>query len=90
MISKNGEIQLPKNFFVENPVKELSAAQLTYFQMIMMDLPDLNKQANEIVTSMMENKRWEKYEEERKKILEISNAEGCHTIGIKKVSDIGA
>lgn len=57
MISKNREIQLPKNFFVENPVKELSTAQLTYFQMIMIDLPDLNTQMHKIVASMMKKER---------------------------------
>lgn len=53
----------------------MSDAQFTYFQMIMMELPDLNKQTDEIVVSMMEKGRREKYEEEKKKIVEISNAD---------------
>lgn len=75
MVSKDKEIQLPKKFFHENPVKEFSAAQFTYFQITIMDLPELNKRMDEIVISTMENERRVKYEEEKKKILEISNAD---------------
>lgn len=75
MFSKDEGIRLTKGFFDENPIKELSAAQLTYFQIVTLNLPDINNQIAELTIPIMKRERRELYEVERDKICEISSAD---------------
>lgn len=59
MFPKDEEIRLTKKFFDENLIKELSAAQLTYFQIVTMNLPDFNNQITKLVVPQMEIDRRE-------------------------------
>lgn len=75
MSTDNGSFKLPKNFFDENPVKELSTAQLTYFQTVTISIPGFNDEIEKIVVPFMESDRLEEYEREREQILQINHAE---------------
>lgn len=75
MSSKDEGIRLTKEFFDENPIKELSAAQFLYFQIVTMNLSDMNDRIAEFVIPMMEKERRETYEEEKEGICGISSAD---------------
>lgn len=75
MSTDNGSFKLPKNFFDENPVQELSTAQLTYFHIVTSSIPGLNDEVEKMVVPTMEPDRLEKYEKEREQILQINQAE---------------
>lgn len=67
--------KLPKNFFEENPLKELSTAQMAYFQMVTYSLPGFNEQTEKLVFPFMDTDRREQYESEKQQIFQISTAE---------------
>lgn len=67
--------QLAEGFFDENPIMELSAAQLTYFNIVMLNVPDFNNQIAEMVVPIMKRERREQYEAEKKAIFGISSAD---------------
>lgn len=67
--------QLPEGFFDENPIMELSAAQLTYFNIVMLNMSDLNNQIAEMVIPGMKRERREQYEAEKEAIFRISRAD---------------
>ena len=75
MSKDNGMYKLPKNFFDENPIKEVSAAYLTYFQIQTYDFPGFNDEIEQLVVSKMDKDRCEKYVDEKQHILEIDNAD---------------
>ena len=75
MFSKDTKNALPKNFFDKNPLEELSAAQFIYFNIITLNLPDLNKQIEELLVPEMEKERRDRFMEEKEKISEISQAD---------------
>jgi hypothetical protein len=69
------EFKLPKHFFEDNPLKEISTAQITYFQMVTVAMPGFNEEIAAIVAPVMEPARREAYELEKEQILKIDTAE---------------
>lgn len=69
------EYKLPKHFLEDNPLKEISTAQLTYFQMITVTLNDFNEEIAGMVLPRMEVSRREAYEVEKEQILKSDTAE---------------
>lgn len=69
------EFRLPKNFLEDNPLKKISTAQITHFQMITFDLSDLYDEIAGIVVPGMEPSRRETYELEKNQILKSDTPE---------------
>ena len=69
------EDKLPRNFFKDNPVNEFSTAQLTYFQMVMLGLPELNDKISNMANTLMKTSRLEECEQEKNRILGSDTAE---------------
>lgn len=67
--------RLPKHFFEQNQLEELSTAVLTHFRMIMQGMPELNEQITDIVVPSMEQLRLEKYQTEKENITNLVKAE---------------
>ncbi|MDE7203412.1 MAG: hypothetical protein K2O91_16295 [Lachnospiraceae bacterium] len=68
-------IQLPKHFFEDNPLSEISAAQLTHFEMITITMTDLYDEVNDAIVSGMEKSRYEQYMAEKDYIMNLNRAE---------------
>ena len=73
-MSNKGSL-LPKNFFVDNPVKEVSAANLTCFQIQTIMMLELHEEIEEIVLGSMDEDRYKLYEQEKQNIQQIDCAE---------------
>lgn len=69
------ENKLPKHFLDENPLRELSTAQLTYFQMNIELMSKLNEQVSGMVEDAMDQSRRGIYEIEKEGILKCDTAE---------------
>lgn len=69
------ENKLPKHFLDENPLRELSTAQLTYFQMNIELRSKLNEQVSGMVEDAMDQSRRGIYEIEKEGILKCDTAE---------------
>jgi hypothetical protein len=69
------EFRLPKNFLKENPLKEISTAQITYIQMVTVTWPGFNEEIADIVAPKMEISKREAYELEKEQILKCDTAE---------------
>ncbi len=68
-------IQLPKHFFEDNPLSEISAAKLTHFEMITNTMTDLYDEVNNAIISGMEKSRYEQYMAEKDHIMNLNRAE---------------
>lgn len=79
-------IKLPKHFFEDNPLNELSTALLTHFRMITITMSDLNEQINEIVIPVMEKSRYEQYMAEKESIINLNKAEDIVSY-MRKIKD---
>lgn len=73
-MSNKGSV-LPKNFFLDNPIKEVSAAHLTYFQIQTIMMSGLHEEIEETVLASMDEDRYKLYEQEKQNIQEIDSAE---------------
>ncbi len=69
------EFRLPRHFLDDNPLDELSTAQITYFQMVTVNAPGFYDEIADFVVPKMEATRREEYEQEKKQILWIDTAE---------------
>lgn len=69
------EFRLPRHFMEDNPLSELSTAQITYFQMVTVAMPGFNEKIAGIVVPGMENSRHEEYEQEKNQILRSDTPE---------------
>ena len=68
-------IQLPKHFFEDHPLKVISAAKLTHIEMITFTMPDLCDEINGVIVSAMEKPRYEQYMAEKDYIMNLNRAE---------------
>lgn len=68
-------IRLPKHFFEENPLSDISTALLTHFRMLTITMPVLNEQINEMVIPNMEKSRYDQCMAEKECIMNLKNAE---------------
>lgn len=78
--------QLPKYFFEDNPLMDLSAALLTHFRIITLMMQELNEQINEIVVPAMEKSRYEQYIAEKEGIMNLNKAEDIISY-MRKIKD---
>jgi len=69
------DFRLPRHFLDENPLSELSTAQITYFQMVTVSVPGFNEEIAGMVVPRMEILRREEYELEKEQILKIDTVE---------------
>ena len=69
------EFKLPKHFWDDNPLIEISTAQITYFQMVTVVAPGFNEEIAAMVVPGMESSRREAYELEKEQILKIDTTE---------------
>ena len=69
------EIKLPKHFLEDNPMKEISPAQITYFQIVTVVAPGFNEEIAAMIVPGFESCRREAYELEKEQILKIDTAE---------------
>lgn len=67
--------QLPRHFFEENQLQELSAAMLTHFRMITLAVPEVNEKVTEFAAPFMEQSRLEQYQNEKDAITNLVEAE---------------
>lgn len=67
--------QLPKNFFKENQLQELSAAMMTHFRMITLAVPELDEKVTGLAAPFMEQSRLEQYQNEKDAITNLVEAE---------------
>lgn len=67
--------QLPKNFFEENQLQELSAAMMTHFRMITLAVPELDEKVTGLAAPFMEQSRLEQYQNEKDAITNLVEAE---------------
>ena len=79
-------ISLPKHFFEDNPLNEISAALLTHFRMITLTMSELNEQINKIVVPGMEKTRYEQYQAEKECIMNLNKAEDI-VLYMRKIKD---
>lgn len=77
---------LPKNFFQDNPIKEISAARLTYLKMVTLSFPDLQEEVNSEIVSKMDKSRYENYLVEKEAIMNLNNAQDIVTF-MRKTKD---
>lgn len=66
---------MPRHFFEENQLQELSAAMLTHFRMITLAVPELNEKVAEVAAPFMEQSRVEQYQNEKDAITNLVEAE---------------
>lgn len=78
--------KLPKHFFEENQLVEMSTAALTHFRMITQGIPELNEQVNEIAVPRMDKLRFEQYNMEKENISELTRAEDIISY-MRKIKD---
>lgn len=78
--------QLPKNFFKDNPLVELSTAMLTHFRMITLTIPELNNQVADVVVPAMEQSRLEQYQMEKENIMNLCKVEDI-VLYMRKIKD---
>lgn len=81
-----GEIQLPKHFFEEHPLNDISTALMTHFRMLTITMSELNEQINEMVVPRMEKSRYDQYMTEKECIENLRNAEDIVSY-MRKVKD---
>lgn len=67
--------KLPKHFFEQNELEEMSAAALTHFRMITQGMPELNEQVADIVVPSMRQSRLEAYQTEKECIASLTKEE---------------
>lgn len=79
-------ISLPKYFFEDNPLNELSAAFLTHFRMITITMSELNEQIDKMVVPGMEKTRYEQYQAEKEYIINLNKAEDIVSY-MRKIKD---
>lgn len=77
---------LPKNFFKDNPLDELSTAMLTHFRMITLTISELNNQVADVVVPAMEQSRLEQYQMEKENIMNLCKAEDI-VLYMRKIKD---
>ncbi|MFA9465012.1 MAG: hypothetical protein ACERKN_12080 [Velocimicrobium sp.] len=77
---------LPKNFFKDNPLDELSTAMLTHFRMITLTISELNNQVADVVVPAMEQSRLEQYQTEKENIMNLCKAEDI-VLYMRKIKD---
>ncbi len=77
---------LPKHFFEENPLNEISAALFTHFRMVTIAMPGLDEQVNKVAVPMMGESRRERYMAEKECIMNLNNAEDIVSY-MKKMKD---
>ena len=78
--------QLPKHFFENNPLIELSAALLTHFRMMTITMSELNEQVNKAVVPRMEKSRYEQYLAEKECIMNLNEPEDIVSY-MRKIKD---
>lgn len=78
--------QLPKYFFEDNPLMELSAALLTHFRIITLMMQEFNEQIDEIVVPEMDKPRYEQYIAEKEEIRNLDKAEDILSY-MRKIKD---
>lgn len=81
-----GEIQLPKHFFEEHPLNDISTALMTHFRMLTITMSELNEQINEMVVPRMEKSRYDQYMTEKECVENLKNAEDIVSY-MRKVKD---
>lgn len=81
-----GEIQLPKHFFEEHPLNDVSTALMTHFRMLTITMSELNEQINEMVVPRMEKSRYDQYMTEKECVENLKNAEDIVSY-MRKVKD---
>lgn len=62
MLEKKDRYRLTKNFFEENPLNEISAAQFMYFQIMTCLSPELNDGMEKIIIPALKTGRRQEYE----------------------------
>lgn len=77
---------LPKHFFEDNPIKEISAARLTYLGMVTLSSPDLQEEVNSEIISKMDKSRYENYLVEKEAVMNLNNAQDIVTF-MRKIKD---
>lgn len=77
---------LPRNFFKDNPIKEISAARLTYLGMVTISFSDLQEEVNREIVSKMDKSRYENYLVEKEAIMNLNNAQDIVTF-MRKIKD---
>ncbi|MDE7250384.1 MAG: hypothetical protein K2N82_10995 [Lachnospiraceae bacterium] len=80
------DIRLPKHFFEENPLSDISTALLTHFRMLTITMPVLNEQINEMVIPNMEKSRYDQCMAEKECIMNLKNAEDIVSY-MRKIKD---
>lgn len=78
--------KLPRNFFKDNPLDEVSAAVLTHFRMITLTIPELNNRVEDVVVPVMEQSRLEQYQTEKEKIMNLCKVEDI-VLYMRKIKD---
>lgn len=78
--------KLPKNFFKDNLLDELSTAMLTHFRMITLTNPELNNQFADVVVPAMEQSRLELYQMEKENIMNLCEVEDI-VLYMRKIKD---
>ena len=79
-------MQLPRNFFEDNPLSEISSALLTHFRMLTITMSEFNEQINKVVIPGMEKSRYEQCMAEKACIENLKNAEDIVSY-MRKIKD---
>lgn len=80
-------IRLPKHFFEDNPLNEISAALFTHFRMLTITMSELNEKIDQLVVPEMEESRYEQFMAERQYIMKLENAEDIVSY-MRKIKDV--
>ncbi|MDE7220510.1 MAG: hypothetical protein K2O45_12970 [Oscillospiraceae bacterium] len=69
------QMKIPKQFWTQNPLKEMSAAQISYFSMTIFSVEELNEKISEIVSPRISADRRAAIEAELQEIEAMNNGE---------------
>lgn len=80
------DIGLPKNFLENNPLEQISTAQLMYFKLITFASPGFNDEINKLAMPHMNASRLDSYEHEKEQIDQCETADDI-TKFMRKIKD---
>ncbi len=79
-------IRLPKHFFEDNPLNDISTALLTHIKMLTITMSEVDEQINKVVVPGMEKSRYDQYMAEKECIMNLKNAEDIVSF-MRKIKD---
>ena len=74
-----GTYQLPKHFFKQNQLNDMSAAVFTHFRITAFSVPEVSQQVDKLLIPTLDKSRQEECEREREAIAALTDAEDIVT-----------